>query len=138
MQKLKIEGCRKGFINKDEDRLWLLEVNLKVHKLVKADDSTSQIAAHHRKVLKFVKKEVTAKRHELYAQLQGEKNEERKIKLEIEAKRALAFEKMILSFALVLCLPDEIEQITDTLNQIEELMQCFKNLHLGEVASKKQ
>jgi hypothetical protein len=29
---------------------------------------------------------------------------------------------MILSFALVMCLPDDIEQITETLNQIEELM----------------
>jgi hypothetical protein len=45
---------------------------------------------------------------------------------------------MILSFALVMCLPDDIEQITETLNQIEELMQCFKNLHLGEAANKKQ
>lgn len=45
---------------------------------------------------------------------------------------------MILSFALVMCLPDDMEQISETLNQIEELMQCFNNLHLGEIENKKQ
>lgn len=75
---------KKGFIGNGDaqDRLWLLEINLKVHRLVKNDESTKTIALHHRKVLKFVKKEVTAKRLQLQDQFDNEKSEERKIKLD--------------------------------------------------------
>ena len=74
----------------------------------------------------------------LFSQAEAEKSDERKIKLTAEAKRALALEKMILSFTLVMCLPDDVEQISDNLGQIEELLECFKKLHLGEIPGRKQ
>lgn len=80
---------------------------------------------------------MTAKRLALFSQAEAEKSDERKIKLTAEAKRALALEKMILSFTLVMCLPDDVEQISDNLGQIEELLECFKKLHLGEIPGRK-
>jgi hypothetical protein len=52
LQKLKVGG-KKGFIGDDaQDRLWLLEINLKVFRLVKDDETLQSIASHHKKVLK--------------------------------------------------------------------------------------
>lgn len=109
LQKTKVGG-KKGFIGDDaQDRLWLLEINLKVFRLVKDDEAMQSIASHHKKILKQVKKEVTAKRKALFSQAEAEKDDERKIKLAAEAKRALALEKMILSFTLAMCLPDDVD-----------------------------
>ena len=46
---------------------------------------------------------------------------------EASAKKALALEKLILSLTLTLCAPGvEVNDLTDTLEQIEDLMECFK------------
>jgi len=140
LQKIKLSSTdgstvKKGFIA-DGDRLWLQEINLKVLKILKSDETTKSVAKQHKKILKFVKKSVTSLRKQLFET--DEKNEERKLKLMVEAKRALALEKMILSFALAMCLPDELEQMSETLSQVEELMECFSKLHLGEIPGRKQ
>lgn len=138
LQKIKLGG-KKGFYGcEGEERLWLLEINLKVFRMIKGEETTQSIAKQHKKVLKFVKKEVTAKRVALFEQAESEKSDERKIKLTVEAKRALALEKMILCFALVMCLPEDVQQMSDTLTQLEELMECFRHLHLGDVPGRKQ
>ena len=60
------------------------------------------------------------------------------MKLETEAKRALALEKLILSLTLIMAIPDDTEVLTETYEQIEELMECFTNLKLGENLGAKQ
>ena len=57
---------------------------------------------------------------------------ERKVHTEVEAKRALAIEKLILSLTLTMCVPGtEMRDLTETFEQIEDLMECFKHLSLG-------
>jgi len=61
---------------------------------------------------------------------------ERRLKLEVEAKRALAVEKFILSLTLTLCLPGvDMRDLTETYEQIQDLMECFKQLGLGQIES---
>jgi hypothetical protein len=68
LQKLKLaDKSKKGFIgDAEQDRLWLLEINLKVHRLIKGEETTSVLAKQHKKILKFVKKNVTSKRASLF------------------------------------------------------------------------
>lgn len=66
-----------------------------------------------------------------------EKSEDRKMKLQVEAKRALALEKLFLSLCLIMCIPNDLEQISEQLEEIVELKQCFKNLGLGANVGKK-
>ena len=54
-----------------------------------------------------------------------------KLKCQQEAKRAVALEKLILSLSLTMAIPDDLEMVTETYEQIEELMECFTNLKLG-------
>ena len=48
-------------------------------------------------------------RASLYQTIAKETNTETKLALEVEAKRALAIEKLFLSLALVVSLPEDIE-----------------------------
>lgn len=50
-----------------------------------------------------------------------EKSEDRKMKLQVEAKRALALEKLFLSLCLIMCIPNDLEQISEQLEEIVEL-----------------
>jgi len=68
----------------------------------------------------------------------AEKSEDRKIKLQVEAKRTLALEKLFLSLCLIMCIPNDLDQISEQLEEIVELKQCFKNLGLGANVGKKQ
>ena len=80
-----------------------------------------------KRILKFVKGEVTPVRVALFQQLVNETVLERKMAIEASAKKALALEKLILSLTLTLCAPGvEVNDLTDTLEQIEDLMECFK------------
>ena len=80
-----------------------------------------------KRILKFVKSEVTPVRVALFQQLANETVLEKKMATEASAKKALALEKLILSLTLTLCAPGvEVNDLTDTLEQIEDLMECFK------------
>ena len=46
---------------------------------------------------------------------------DRKLALSTEAKRALAIEKFFLSLSLVTALPDDLEQISEQLEEIVDL-----------------
>lgn len=64
----------------------------------------------------------------------SETNLEHKLALETGAKRTLAVEKLILSLTLTMCIPGvDVRDLTDTLEQVEDLMECFAALKLGSV-----
>ena len=110
LQKLKF-GSKKGF--SDENQLWLGEVNHMIYKVLKQSEDTKSLAKHLKRILKYVKKEVSVLRVQLYQQAGSEKAPDRKLALGIEAKRALAIEKFFLSLSLVTALPDDLEQISE-------------------------
>ena len=94
-----------------------MHVNLKINKLLKKDGSKEALAKHQKRTLKFILKEVSPKRKAVKSEIDSEKHEERKLKLEVEEKRLMAFEKLILSLLLVLCLShDDTDQITELLS----------------------
>lgn len=74
-----------------------------------------------KRILKYVKKEVSVLRVNLYQQAGSEKAPDRKLALSIEAKRALAIEKFFLALSLVTALPDDLEQISEQLEEIVDL-----------------
>lgn len=92
-----------------------------VNSTLKQSEETELIASHHKRILKFVRNEVTAKREELFSLKETEKSEDRKMKLQVEAKRALALEKLFLSLCLIMCIPNDLEQISEQLEEIVEL-----------------
>lgn len=106
LQKLKL-GSKKGF--SDDGQLWLGEINQMVYKVLKQSDATKSLAKHLKRILKYVKKEVSVLRAQLYQQVGSEKAPERKIAFQTEAKRALAIEKLFFSLLLVTALPDDLE-----------------------------
>jgi len=58
---------------------------------------------------------------------------ERKLAIEGDAKRTLAVEKLILSLSLTMCVPGvDLRDVTDTHEQIDDLIKCFSELKLGE------
>ena len=50
----------------------------------------------------------------------------------------MALEKLILSLSLTMAIPDDLEMVTETYEQIEDLMECFTNLKLGSGFGLKQ
>ena len=106
LQKLKL-GSKKGFT--EDGQLWLGEINQMVYKVLKQSDATKSLAKHLKRILKYVKKEVSVLRAQLYQQVGAEKAPDRKIAFQTEAKRALAIEKLFLSLLLVTALPDDLE-----------------------------
>jgi hypothetical protein len=126
LQKLKIGDMKKGF--SAEGTLWLQDVNVQVYKVLKALDETSDLAKHHRRILKYVKKDVSSLREKLFSDIETEKSAEKKLVLEVQAKRALAIEKLFLSLVLMTALPEDLSQISEQLEEIVDLQECFKNL----------
>lgn len=62
---------------------------------------------------------------------------ETKLAYEVQAKRALAIEKLFLSLVLMTALPEDLELISEQLEEIVDLKESFKNLKIGEVSQKK-
>ena len=114
LQKLKLGGAaKKGFV-KDSENLWLLYVNSKVNGVIKRSEKTATLASKQKHVLKFVKKTIIPTRTRLYDEASSNKLTELKLKLETEAKRALALEKLILSLSLIMAIPDDLEMVSET------------------------
>jgi sulfur relay (sulfurtransferase) DsrC/TusE family protein len=58
---MKLDGKKKGTME-DGVTLWLAEVNKMANKVLSSNDETETLASHHRRILKFVRKEITSKR----------------------------------------------------------------------------
>ena len=57
-----------------------------------------------------------------------------RLERETQAKQALALKKLLLSLTLTMCVPGaDVRDLTDTLEQIEDLMVCFRQLDLDKV-----
>lgn len=68
----------------------------------------------------------------LFEESSSESVLERKVGLETSAKQALAIEKLILSLTLTMCVPGtDVRDLGETFEQIEDLIECFKQLKLG-------
>jgi len=132
---LKLGDQKKGFSS--EGQLWLQDVNVQVYKVLKTLDETSDLAKHHKRILKYVKKDVSSLRQKLFTDLETEKSAEKKLALEVQAKRALAIEKLFLSLVLMTALPEDLSQISDQLEEIVDLQECFKDLQIGVLSNKK-
>ena len=81
--------------------------------MLKEKDETSELAKHHKRILKYVKNEVSSLRQRLFADMETTKVTEQKLQLEVQAKRALAIEKLFLSLVLMTALPEDLSQIAD-------------------------
>jgi len=121
LQKIKVgdgSSSKKGFVE-GSNKLWLSVVNAKIHNLIKESEEQGTIAKKQKTILKFVKNEITPLRESLAAKMAAESVLERKTKLEVDAKRALAVEKFILSLTLTLCLPGvDVRDLTEAYEQI--------------------
>jgi hypothetical protein len=79
------------------------------NKVLAASEETETLATHHRRIMKFVRKEITEKRCELFKQREKTEEPDRKLQYDAEAKRTLAFEKMVLSLSLIMCIPNDLD-----------------------------
>jgi len=134
LQKIKLGSglTKKGFVE-SSNKLWLSVANAKINNLIKESEETVSIAKQQKRILKFVKKEVTPMRVTLFSKVSQESVLERRLKIEIEAKRTLALEKLILSLSLTMCVPGiDLRDVTDTHEQIDDLIKCYAELKLGQ------
>lgn len=51
----------------DGETLWLYEVNKRANDLLSGIETVGDMVHHHKRILKFVKKEITPKRTTLFA-----------------------------------------------------------------------
>lgn len=76
---------KKGFVDGGE-KLWLSVVNAKIHNLIKQEEESSTIAKQQKRVIKFVKTEVTPLRVRLFALVSEEPALKTKMQREQHAK----------------------------------------------------
>ena len=76
-----------------------------------------------------MKTEVTPQRVKFFAAAAAEGVLQVKLQKETDAKQTLAVEKLLLSLTLTMCVPGvDVRDLTETLEQIEDLMECFGQL----------
>ena len=116
LQKIKLgENSKKGFVA-DSEKLWLSVANAKINNLIKDVEESATIAKQQKRVLKFVKTEVTPLRVALFGKVAGNKELQGKMAIEADAKKTLAIEKLILSLTLTMSVPGvDVRDLTDTL-----------------------
>ena len=56
---------------------------MQVYKVLKALDETSDLAKHHKRILKYVKNDVSSLRQKLFTEIENEKSTEKKLVLEV-------------------------------------------------------
>jgi len=83
-------------------------------------------------------KEVTPKRVALFKKSEEASSEEVKMRLLADAKKYLAVEKLVLALALTMCVPEDLSLASEAVEQIDDLLQCLKDLGLGEKIGSKQ
>ena len=79
LQKIKFTGeSKKGFVE-GTDKLWLSVANAKIHSLIKENEESLTIAKQQKKILKFIKTQVTPLRISLFAKSNSETVLEKKV-----------------------------------------------------------
>lgn len=121
----------------------LFRVNFSINKVLKANEETQgALAKQHSRLLKWVNKNVSTVRSQLInssQKLAKKETSEASLRVEVASKRALAIEKLLLSLTMVLCLPNQteteanLENMSQMMQEIEELKECFGNMDLASV-----
>lgn len=74
------------------------------------------IAKQQKRILKFVKTEVTPLRIKLFANVAAEGTLQTKLTKETDAKQTLSLEKLLLSLTLTMCVPGvDVRDLSETL-----------------------
>lgn len=146
MQKVKIGAAsKKGFYSESgkEDCPWLFVVNQYVNKVLKKSGAAKALTKQHKRLLKWVNEHVSKVRNDLASE--DKNTDERALRQEIGFKRTLAIEKLLLSLTLVMCLPltdqsstEDLEQMSVAAQEIEELKECYENMHLEQSGKTKK
>lgn len=63
--------------------------------------------------------------------MQAETVLEKKLRLEIAAKKVLSLEKLFLALTLSMCIPDDLHLVNESLEQLEDLIEVYNKLSLG-------
>jgi len=114
---------------------WLMHINSSANKTLTDENLTKT----HRRLLKWVKKNVSSLRDEMSGR--SEEATEMKLKLEVALSRLIAIEKLVLSLGLVMCIPAEklndVDPVEELTEEVEELKNCFGEMHLEVFSGKK-
>ena len=86
--------------------------------LKQSESANVALTKQHKRLLKWVKKNVSSVRQELTDQQEETKDKEIVLKVEVAAKRVLAVEKLLLSLMLVMMLPASDSSSTEDVEQL--------------------
>lgn len=124
LHKIKLGDHSKGMRNSTD--LWIAEVNHQIQIQSKNEEENPMFIAHA-ECLKFVKETVTSARLATQKKVKASTSEEHKLREKQTFKRLLAFELLFNNLALLLLVPEMLEEVEDN---IEELKICFQKLDL--------
>ena len=99
----------------------------------------SSMSKIHKKNIKFAEKTIEAMRIEVEEKLAATEDKEMTMKLRDIQRKLVAFEYLFLNINLLVLVPNTDQKIvTETLEDIEELKECFNNLGLSSSPNKKR
>jgi hypothetical protein len=149
LHKFKVPGSelRKGFCKENE--LWIMRVAKLVSKIVashleKADHAEVEgedkldlggVLKQFKSTTKFVTKNIVDARLKA-SELIGEKDDKQYHHLVTQVRQLISLENLFLNLALVSLIPQnatDTKSVVETLEDIEELKECFKNLGIDKV-----
>jgi len=153
LQKVSLQGSglRKGYCKENE--LWCMRVNKLANKVMEdADESDDQdqeldiasLAKRHKKYLKFVDKNISQVRAQVAEELSSlseDSDKEMIIKHKAQIRQLMAVETLFLNLTLLVLVPQAIDNqklVIETLDDIEELKECYINLGINKVQSSKK
>lgn len=91
-----------------------------------------------KKNIKYAEKNMQAVREEIEQAISGwddSKNKEQIIKAKTQLRKLASFESLLLNINLLILIPQNLEtdqkNLIDTLEDIEELKQCFENMKVN-------
>lgn len=129
LQKVKVDDNKKGFANGTD--LWSMKINVKIYKLAKDNHEMEELAKNHKDYIKFIKDNISSERTKVKEIVDSKSNEELKLKATAEFKKLIAIEQLFLSLTMLILLPGDMQQISQSMEELEELKDCFVNLKLG-------
>ena len=115
LQKIRLGKNKKGFADEKCEMLWLLLINQRVNKVLQGNEVTKVLSDHQKRILKFLTKEVTPTRQSLFKKVAEEQTLEKKLRLEVVAKKVLSLEKLFLALTLSMCIPDDLYLVNESL-----------------------
>ena len=115
---------------KNDQDLWLSEVNRVILKKAKANNLKNKQLSYHSECVKFIKTNISSKREAIQESVS--KATEQGLKLKGQFKKLIAFELLFHNLILILLLPKSQALAEETKQDIEELKVCFSKLGFTE------